>query len=254
MKQYLFVIVGCLLVVLSSSCSRVQHLASAESSNIHVSDQFHPHKDTAILLFVEPYRQQFESKMNETIGHSAEKLERMQTDGPLNRVVADIIHKYAETAIEGNIDFAVQNYYGLRINSLPKGPLTLGLLYELMPFENYLVILEVPGSVVKELCDLIASNSGWPVSHGLSFGIKDGNAQSIMVGGRALENDRIYRIATNDYLANGGDQALFFRAFPNKNTGLLIRNILIDHIRTLELKGEYLKDNHPANRIFLDAP
>lgn len=242
------------LVLLGSSCSKVQHLAFYESSNIVISQDAIFGKDSAMLAFIEPFRMEMEAQMNEVIGHTTNELLRKQPDGPLNRVVADIIHDYAESAVEKDIDFAVQNYFGLRVNSLPEGPLTLGHLYELMPFENYLVVLEVSGHVVQELCDLIASFDGWPISHGLSFRIKNGNAHSIMIRGREIDPNKTYRIATNDYLANGGDNALFFRDYPQISTGLLIRDVMIDHIRTLSLKNEYLMDLGRGNRIHIDAP
>lgn len=242
------------VVTLSTSCLKVQHLATYESSNQLISEHSHTAKDSAMLAFVEPFRLEMEFQMNEVIGHTANELMRKQPDGPLNRVVADIIHDYAESALERDIDFAVQNYFGLRVNSLPDGPLTLGHLYELMPFENYLVVLEVPGYVVQELCNLIASNDGWPISYGLSFRIKDGNAHAIMVSGKEIDPNKTYRIATNDYLANGGDNALFFRDYPQISTGLLIRDVMIDHIRTLSLKDELLMDLGRGNRIHMDAP
>ncbi len=254
MYRFSFPFILVFTVLLASSCSKVQHLAVVESSNFVVSEDSHIPKDSVLLVFIEPYRLQMETQMNEVVGQTRAELVRMQPDGPLNRLVADVIHDYAQIAVQEEIDFAVQNYFGLRINSLPEGNITLGNLYELMPFENYLVVLDVPGTVVEELCNLIASNDGWPVSHGLSFAIKDGNAHSIMVDGKKIDKQKIYRIATNDYLANGGDNALFFRDYAQISTGLLIRDVLIDHIRSLTLKGEFLEDKDSESRIFFDAP
>ena len=254
MQYIIKILVFLTIVTWSSSCLEVQHLSIYESSNQPISDYSFEDKDSAMLAFVEPFRLEMESQMNEVIGQTANKLVRKQPDGPLNRVVADIIHEYAESALEKDIDFAVQNYFGLRVNSLPEGPLTLGHLYELMPFENYLVVLEVPGHVVQKLCNLIASNDGWPISYGLSFRIKDGNAHSILVSGKEIDPNKTYRIATNDYLANGGDNALFFRDYPQISTGLLVRDLMIDHIRTLSLRDELLMDLGRGNRILMDAP
>lgn len=189
--------------------------------------------------------------MGEEIGIARDTLYRTHPDGSLNRLVADVMHKGAEEHSGRPIDFAVQNFYGLRIERIPKGPISLGVIYELMPFENYLVLQDIPGSVVEELCNLIAGNEGWPVSYGLSFVISDGVAESITVKGEPLNIDKIYRIATNDYVANGGDHCVFLTPFEATNTGVLVRELLVEHIESQTLKGQAVGEKNGEARIIV---
>ena len=75
----------------------------------------------------------------------------------------------------------VANYGGIRINSVTDGDLTLGKVYEIMPFENALVVMDLNGDQVKLLLDRIAAYGGWPVSEGLNFEIADSTATNIVI-------------------------------------------------------------------------
>lgn len=227
----------------------MQHLAQVDNRNYTLDEYTHPDVDSAVLLKIEPYRLQMERIMGEKIGHADSRLYKAHPDGPLNRWFADVIHDEAEIRSDRPVDFVVQNYYGLRVEEIPKGEITLGMIYQLMPFENYLVMQDIPGTVVLELCNLIAGNDGWPVSRGISFEIVGGRADNIRIGDRPLDLEKSYRLATNDYLANGGDQCEFLRDFEQINTGVLVRDLIIDHIRGLTEDGENVRELDAEPRI-----
>lgn len=238
-----------LFLVGFTSCAKFQHLAKVENTNYVVEKDTHPEKDSAILAKIAPYREKMDSIMDREIGFATTFIPRNKPDGPMNRLVGDMLHEIAEEETSGSVDFAVQNYFGLRINALPEGPITYGLIYELMPFENYLITLDVPGSTVKELCDLIASKDGWPVSKGLYFEIAENKAENISIDGIPLDSQKMYRIATNDYVANGGDDCTFLRDFEQNNTGVLIRDAIIEYIIDQAEKGIPLEDPDGVPRI-----
>lgn len=234
-----------------TSCSKVHHLANVENTNYQLEESVHPEVDSAVLHVIAPYKQTLEKTMGEEIGIARDTLYRTHPDGSLNRWVADVMHKGAEEHSDRPIDFAVQNFYGLRIERIPQGPISLGLIYELMPFENYLVMQDIPGTVVEELCNLIAGYGGWPVSKGLSFVISDGVADSIIVKGEPLNVDKIYRIATNDYVANGGDHCVFLTPFEAINTGVLVRELLVEHIESQTRMGNSIGEKDGEARIIV---
>ena len=107
------------------------------------------------------------------------------------------------------IHFSIVNNGGLR-TSLPKGKITVGDVFELMPFENELVLLSLTGSQVSELADYIASRGGEGVS-GISFGMLSGRAEGIKIQNRPLEPDSTYWMVTSDYIAADLIQECYFR-------------------------------------------
>jgi 2',3'-cyclic-nucleotide 2'-phosphodiesterase (5'-nucleotidase family) len=142
---------------------------------------------------------------------------------------------------------AIGNYGGIRLPYIAPGPITRGRMHELMPFDNILTIIQIPGAVLQEFCDAIAARKGWPVS-GLSFTIKDKKAVELLVAGQPVNPALVYAVALNDYNARGGDNCDFLVALGKRNTGILIRDAMIDYLSALEREGKPL---HPAlqNRI-----
>ena len=95
---------------------------------------------------------------------------------------------------------------------------------------------------VEELFEQIAASGGEAVSHGVRLVItKDGKLKSALVGGKGIDKDRLYRIATLDYLAQGNDG---LEAFKDK-TGVLspkseennVRHIIENYFREQEKNG-----------------
>ena len=94
------------------------------------------HEDSLINIFIEPYRTSIESEMNEIISFTESDLIKNKPVGNLGNFVTDLCLSYAEA------DICIMNNGGLR-SSINKGNITVGMIYELMPFENELVIVEL---------------------------------------------------------------------------------------------------------------
>jgi len=126
---------------------------------------------------------------------------------------------------------------------LPKGNITARTAYEIMPFENTLFVISLKSEQVNEIADfLIADKKPHPLS-GLTFSIdKNNQAKNILVQGKPLDTDKIYYVATNDYLINGGDNMAFFQKGIQKfDLEYKLRNVLIDYfieVDTVTVKND----------------
>jgi 2',3'-cyclic-nucleotide 2'-phosphodiesterase (5'-nucleotidase family) len=130
------------------------------------------------------------------------------------------------------LDFASPELWWYQgAGSWPKGDVTVGKIYELMPFDNIMFIVEMKGSHVQELFDKMAESGGWPVSRNVYFEIAYGKAKNIKIKNLALDNEKMYNVALPDYLANGGDNMIFLKGLKTNNTGALIRDMVINHLR-----------------------
>ncbi len=193
--------------------------------------------DQHIETVIMPYKKELDKEMNQVIGEVATRMEKKKPESTLGNWIADVIHETATRKSGQEIDFAIQNYGGIRIGSLSPGPITRGKVYELMPFDNMISILELPGSIVDSLVHRFASSGGWPVSRGLRFRISDRKPIDISIGGNPLDSDRTYHIAMPDYIANGGDRMSFLRGHPRNDLDYLIRDALIDFIQAEQEAG-----------------
>ncbi|MFN3803398.1 5'-nucleotidase C-terminal domain-containing protein, partial [Belliella pelovolcani] len=195
--------------------------------------------DPALTEMVSPYKAKMEAEMSTIIGQSVKALTRNRGESLLGNFVADLQRAYAEQEFGISIDISIINNGGMR-NDLPEGNITLGNIYELSPFDNYLVILELTAQDVQKLAEFMAARKNMAVS-GMEI-IGEGNqVQSFKVNGQALDSNKVYLLAINDYLANGGDNMDFLTDLPvMENTDLLLRDMLIQMIKAKTARGEML--------------
>ena len=189
------------------------------------------------------YKQKIDAEMNQLIGSSAKVLSKQQPESTLGNFIADVIHDQAEVYIGMPSDLTVINYGGLRVDYLPAGDWTIGNIFELMPFDNMLVMIEIKGSVLKEFLALIAHKGGWPVSRHLKMTIHDKKVVNAILDNKVIEDDKIYKLVTNDYLVSGGDNCTFFIGSKQYPTGKFIRDVIVDYIRSQTAKNIIIDAN-----------
>lgn len=198
-------------------------------------------KDKKMESFLEPYRKAVDSAMNIVIGYSDMPLTKAQPECTLGDFMADAQLQFAQHA-HSNVKISVLNYGGIRLPYLSPGAISKGQVFEIMPFDNMLTIVDVPGKILKQFCNHIASYGGWPVS-GISFKIKGKEALDILVNGETINDQLIYTIAMPDYVANGGDNCEFLIDCKKEYLKVFTRDILIDYISALNAKNEKLHIN-----------
>jgi len=190
--------------------------------------------------------------MNEILIISAEEFpkEREKAETKLGNLVADLSLKIANQLYKPinnvSIDFCLLNSGGLR-TSLPKGEITRGKIFELMPFENELVVITINGQKYYDLIKYLI-NSPQPIAGAFSIkykAIPDKN--SIKYGEVFFNVEKNYgskgtiKIITTDYLANGGDKMNFFlNPIRVEPLGIKLREAIIQYCMELNKKGNQL--------------
>lgn len=205
-----------------------------------------------IKAYIQPFKDSLDKEMKQIIGHAKQRLNKGMPESLLTNFTADLLlEESIKTAKSESLevpDIAIINHKGLR-TIIDEGPITVEKIYQLMPFENKLVLVTLSKDQLVELFNYMASVGGDGLS-GATFTIKDGKAQNIKVNGKALTKAN-YIIATNDYLAKGGDKfTIFTKALSQKETHAKLRDLIIDHIKTLEQNNQMV-DAKLDNRITL---
>lgn len=188
--------------------------------------------DPDIEALIAPYRAQLQTRVDEVIGQATAQLVKGTPESPLGNMAADAMLFFVNRAVDTPVDMALTNNGGLRI-PIAAGPITIGKMFELMPFENMLVILELNAAQVDSLTGQIARVGGEPIA-GLSFTIDrtTGRAYDIRVGSQPLSAGRTYRLVTSDYLANGGgNMPALWTPAGREDLPLLLRDAFIEYIR-----------------------
>lgn len=186
---------------------------------------------------IQPYRQSLSQEMNKVLVTADFPIEKALPESCLGNLVTDICRKRCSLPS----DFCILNNGGLRV-ALPQGNITKGKVFELMPFDNEIVVVTISGKRMNELFEYIATNKGIPVS-GLKGQLLSNGMTEVYIGDQAFDPSKNYRICTTDYLANNGDKMSFFsNPVLLETTGYKLRDALIDEFTQLGLAGESL---HP---------
>lgn len=152
---------------------------------------------------LKPYRQGVDSLMNVKIGATPAALSN--SEDPLLNLVSDFVLDRGSGLSDKPVDLAIVNKGGIR-RSLPKGAITEGMIMMMMPFNNSVLVMDIKGSDLQEALDVMAGRGGDGVSRGVDAKIgPDGKCLSVTIDGKPIDLDKTYRLATIDYLANGGD-------------------------------------------------
>lgn len=234
-----------LTLILAASCSSPHLYPRQQATREYTIEQTQP-VDSGLVRLIRPYKRGVDTQMQVVLGHTDVPLTKAQPESTLGNFIADA-QLMAARAIDPKTDISISNYGGIRLPYIDPGVLTRGKVYELMPFDNMLTIIELPGTGVKQFCDYMAKRKGWPVS-GIQFVIRDTLATDIRINGAPLDEHRFYKLATSDYVARGGDNCDFLSTYKKRFTSVFIRDALMTYITQLEREGKPL---HPQieNRI-----
>lgn len=214
------------------------------STNYKVSN--YPTKDTALTNLIAPYKDSLNKTMNAVIGFSVYGLSKKQPESNIGNFMANAMLATATTKYNTKVDAAFVNYGGIR-SYISKGDVTIGKVYELMPFDNMIVLQKVSGEVLQQFLNHIASRNGWPIA-GISFGIKEKQAVNVLINGEPLNPKTTYTIANSDYVANGGDNCDMLKTIPQQNINYVFREAILDYVKQQTALGNSI-DAKTENRI-----
>ncbi len=235
----LFLVIS--LAIVFSACHLKQFTADQFDSKNQLIDST-PVQNEKLEKFVEPYKQSFHKTMSETLQISDTPLTKARPESLLGNFFADACFAYAmEYSDTASLkpDLAIFNTGGLR-TSLPKGNITRGKIFELMPFENELVLVNISGQKLKEGLSYILEKGGEPIANA-QFIFDNQLITSATINNQAFDTLKNYTVLTSDYLAFGGDKMMFFKdPIEYKSLNIKIRDALIEYLINSRKKGQFI--------------
>lgn len=235
-----YVPIGCALLSLFGSCHQSLHLAGQQYKRITV-DPSTARDDSTTAAFLLPYRQTLDKTMSEVLTRSITPLYKQKGESAFTNLLCDAMLQQAQQRYGKPIDVSHLNYSGVRAG-LPKGNITTGTIYEVMPFDNLLVVLTVRGSMLMQFLDHFASHDDALLVGGVRVKIHNKKVQSVtFTNGRTFDPNQTYTIAMSDYVANGGSDATFLNdAVARDNVSYLIRDAFLEYFRKQGKTGQPL--------------
>ncbi len=223
-----------ILVALSWCACHQPGKVVSKTSKIHMIDStLDAIQDTQYLAYLEPIKTELETQLNEAIGYAPKDLEVYQPECPMLNWASDALYEMAKQLCPEQVDMAVVNIGGMRCN-WGTGNITFRHVFELMPFDNELVVLTMTGKEILALCDVFAKCGGQGVA-GLRMSASKGVLRSAKIAGKDVVPEAYYTVATSDYLSQGNDGMT-----PLKNYEAMwkserkIRDLYIEYIQQMK--------------------
>ncbi|MEX0273797.1 MAG: 5'-nucleotidase C-terminal domain-containing protein [Flavobacteriaceae bacterium] len=195
----------------------------------------------AVEKFVAPYRTRINEVLDAPLAYAPYDITK--TDGDLNtsagNLLVDAIFDQANPIYKemtGHaIDFVLMNHGGIRAD-IPQGDVNTRTAYQVMPFENSIVVVQLPGKAVLGMVEyLVKSKRAHPISKMQVILDNNHAIKSLSIQGKPFEEQRTYHVATSNYLVSGGDDMVFFKGMTGTtDTGYLIRNALVDYFTKVD--------------------
>ena len=225
-----------ILVSFFTACKQDMHLNKIKGERIEINDSLVGVQD--IENFIKPYREHVNNDMDGVLAYAVDTYSK--TNGDLNTAIGNLM---ADAVLElsnpvykkrtGNdIDMVILNHGGIRA-VMSKGDVTTKTAYELMPFDNQVVVVEMKGKYVKELISYLQrAKRAHPIAKlNLKLDV-NGNLIESTIDGKSINDDEIYHVATSDYLYEGGDRMTFLKKSDSLHIlDYKIRNVLIDYFK-----------------------
>ena len=239
MKKYFFaLLIG---LILTSCQEKTMQLQRIEGTQIPVNKN--NELDAEITKTITPYKGFLEAEMNEVLAYAPEDFykgrNKDKAETSIGNFMADLCYTQGNPVFKKqsgkNIDFVLLNFGGIRAG-IPKGDITVRSAYEVMPFENSMVVVELSYEKLQNLFKYLGKSSkAHPISRQLQIRFTNGEVTKSTIHGKELDPKKTYFVLTSDYLQHGGDRMNFFKN-PIKlyNLEYKIRTAIINELKSID--------------------
>lgn len=217
------------------------HTNSINGSYLSVSDSSIHHRTSEQIIF--PYRDSLSKSMHRVIGYADTTMSSIKPQGLLGNFVcdlllADIPAKPDFQFLQNEICFSLLNTRGFR-STLAKGPVTVESIFNIMPFENTLLLVQMPQSSANAIATSVLEKKGQPISGNIHIKQTGDSTAELRYQNKPIDRD--FWVITTDYLVDGGDEMFFFsKAIKIIPVQLLLRDAIIQHIEQKQKNGQSL--------------
>ncbi len=199
---------------------QTKKIVSFKNTLIPVTDKnFKP--DPEIEKIIAPVVNEAKEKMSEVVGKSEVNLthdRKKVFETVMGNVVTDSMRESTGAEV------AMQNSGGIR-DQIMAGEITMGDLYRVMPFDKFIVSMDLTGKQIKDLMENSAGRKkGNMQVSGITMDIEPKEAKwhrvsNIKIGGVPLDMNKFYRVTTDDFLAGGANGYSTFTEGKNVTYG-----------------------------------
>ena len=217
-------------------------ITDANISYINIDSTFDTHLYDVAQGVLDEYYAKAHAIMDDTIGYCDYAMSKTGTENLLCNYTADAIRVIGQEIWDSiQIDMGLLNKGGIRTD-MAKGPITVGDVCAIYPFDNCLTLLAMKGSDLRDLFKMFAKQNRYEAFSGPRLVVKNGKLESVTMNGKKLEDDKIYYVVTIDYVAEGNDgMPQFKNAISVTYVDVIERDAMIAYIKELTAAGKHIR-------------
>lgn len=143
------------------------------------------------------------AELKTVVAYSNHGLSSESPESPLSNFLVDNMMAAVEKETGRKVDIGILNFGGIRVD-IPAGNVIRDDIVSMLPFRNNLALVTLKGKDVLDIFKFLAADRVQAVG-GVKFTVRNGNVEELLVGGVPPDPERLYSVATVDFLLDGGD-------------------------------------------------
>lgn len=197
--------------------------------------------DLIVDSIIQPYRIHVKKELNSVLSYNVRDMHKNDGvyESTIGNFMADLLLERSNAVFEKRegkkVDVFLMNHGGIR-SALGEGTIPLKAMYDVMPFDNTIVVVELTPQKLQQMLNYLSkAKRAHPIA-GMTIKIdKNENIVETTIGGKAINKNKNYLIATSNFLYQGGDN-MHFLANPVNYYELdyKIRNAMIDYLKKID--------------------
>jgi len=197
------------------------------------------------------YKPIIDERVSKKVGESAQAMKATMQESLLTNFACDVILKKGSEILNEPADLSLLNIGGFRA-VLPQGDVLLGDLFNIFPFDNTIQIAFIKGIYLRQLFTMFVAKQMQPMSN-VVLKIQNKQLKEVLIGGQPLEDEKVYKLVTIDYLILGGDDmTALTQAERYISTSLQLRDVITEYIADKYRQGLQVDATIEERVIFIE--
>lgn len=205
--------------------------------------------------YLSKQKNKLDESMNVVIGYCNMPMLSYEPQSPLSNFLTDLLlNKGPQYVADGlSCDVSMLNFGGIR-TQLQQGDVTVGNIFSISPFDNFLTVVYIKGSELKKIFNAFTEKKNAPYS-GIQMTYQNGRPISVKVQGQPIDNEKVYKLITLNFIAEGGDNLITGVQFEKvENSGVTFRDFLLDEIRKMHAEGKAIQGEIDNRVVIAPTP